>query len=454
MSDNVNLRISGQFTLPQGSGTQETEKPVNRFELLKLGGDEGVGITGEMKSGKIKVEVGEGQNPPDTHGTGKSKRMTVKEFFQKIGGGIASAFHKAADGLSKLVDNYKLRNVEAMNPTQMGRVVAEAVHANDTDALKKAVKGMAMLFTDVQAKNADGQNLTLEQVVDSKFSLQGNDGTAILPGDVDQMKSMLPALRKTFKDDPAALLVLDKLQAFDFLETHLGDLDKHLSGLRNVDDVEGRSAMGTFLRSNTFFSAAMKADQLQTFDPVAFGKSMVEKHMGGMSVVIDMVIAENTLGGGEQITKLDTGIGNPIAEQVLDVVRDFMNDLIQVDGPGGMKERFGEAHLAMLKDAADHIAAQEDILPELRNQALFKLYNNDLFLRGVVPAITTDPGAKSVPMNGGVLVAQLVQSILNDASGGKMSPDMRDGFITLRDEFQEKLTGAFIQLGMPVVGVD
>lgn len=191
------------------------------------------------------------------------------------------------------MDDFKLRNVVAMQPGDMGKAVAEAVHSNDTDALKKAVKGMAMLFTDTQVKNAGGLNHTLEQVVDSSFKLSGSEGKAILPGDVDQMKAMLPALRNTFKDDPAALLVLDKMQAFDFREAHIGDLNKNLSGLRNVNDVDARDAMGTFLRGNPFFSAAMKADQLRTFDPVAFGKSMVEKHMGRLSVVVEMATVQN-----------------------------------------------------------------------------------------------------------------------------------------------------------------
>lgn len=455
MSDNVNLRISGQFTLPQSSGVQETEAPVNRLELLKLGGEESEGITGQMKSGSIKVEVGEGQNPPDTHGTGTAKGKGVKEFFQKIGAGIVGLFNKAADGLGKLADAFKLRNVEAIDVNKMGMKVAEAVHANDTDALKKAVKGMALLFTEIQVKNSDQANRSIDQVMDDSFKLSGSEGKAILSGDVDQMKAMLPALRKTFADDPVALKVLDRMQAFDFDEAHFEDLDKNLSGLRNVDFKTGmgNTGLGTFLRANTFFSAAMKADQLKTFDPEVYSKELLQKNMGGINVVVDMANTMNELGGAK-ITKLDNSIGNPLAEAVLDVVRDFMTDLVKVDGPDGLKERFGEAHLKMLKEAADYIIAQEDILPELRNEAVFKLYNNDLFLRGVIAAMTIDPLSQNVPMNGGKLVSGLVQSILNDASGGKMSTDMREGFIELRDEFQDKLRTAFILLGMPVVGVD
>jgi hypothetical protein len=74
MSDPINnLRVSGQYNIANHTDVGETEKPLNRFEALKLGGDEGVGITGQMKSGKLKVEVGEGQNPPDTHGTGAAR---------------------------------------------------------------------------------------------------------------------------------------------------------------------------------------------------------------------------------------------------------------------------------------------------------------------------------------------------------------------------------------------
>lgn len=453
MSDPINLRISGQFTQPLGTGVEQADKPVNRFDLLKAGGDEGVGITGAMKSGAVKVEVGEGQNAPDTHGTGKSRGNAVKDFFQSIGQGIKSIFQKAVDGLSRLSENFRLRNDDAIPFNAQGKEIAKAAKANDPDAMATVVRGIAKTFLE-EAGNADRSGgRSLDEILDRSFSLAGSDGVSLLPEDVAPMKAMVPALRAELGNFPTAMKILDRIESFDFHAELKATLNKELDNLRNVDFDSGvNSGMGTFLRGNSFFSAAMKEHQNKFFDPKSFGADMMSKHFDRLQGVADAAKHLNET-GGEQITRLDAvSIKKPVVGEMLVAVRNMMDDLVKVDDPGGMKERFGDTHLALLKSAADEIAAQTDILPELRNEALFKLYNNDLFLRGVVPALVMDPGGQKIEMNAGRLASSMIQFVLNNADGGsKMSADLKEGYLPLRDEYQTKLTEAFVALGMPVV---
>ena len=448
MSDNINLRISGQFHALPNSDVKSTEKPASRFELLKVGGEEGVGITGEMKSGKIKVEVGEGQNPPDTHGTGKARGKAIKDFFHSIGQGIKGLFQKAADGLNRLTENFRLRNDAAVNVTAQGKEIAKAVKANDPDALATALRGIIKQFH-VEAKR---EGLSVDQVIERSFNLKGSDGHALLPEDVGPMKAMLPALRQELASFPGALKYIEHIESFDYQTAYDESLSADIDKLRNVDlkTGMGNAGLGTFLRANTFFSAAMKEHQNKYFDPVGFGSTLVAKHSEAINDIVGDVKEYNKV-SDEKIPKIDNKIGNPFATDLMNLTRGILDDMIKVEGPEGMKARFGETHLALLKETAEKIASQQDILPELRNEALFKLYNNDLFLRGVVPAITVDPGAMNIELGAGRLVGGLVQSVLNNANGTKMGDDMRDAFIPVRDEYQTKLTQAFVALGMPVV---
>jgi hypothetical protein len=481
MSDpiNNNLRVSGQYNAFGNTELDQTDKPVNRLDVLKLGGDEGVGISGKMKSGKVMVEVGKGENAPDTRGTARNRGQQVKDFFTKIGNGIKTIFKDIAAGFKKAFDKLGQIGNQAATATgttgqtggskgteqtgkskaptlpmidypQIGKEIAIAVKSGNPQALAEV---LVKIENRIEKNMTESTTATREGLVATSFRLTGAGGHAILPEHVQPMKEMVPELRVKFAESPTILLMLDKLDGFDFQKEFKADLDDHLKGLRNVDDSQGRVNIGTFLRSNTFFSAAMKVEQMKSFDAEQYSKGVVAKHVDSMKGLANMVETENKK-GGQQIAKLDNSIGNPFADKIIEVSRNVLDTLIQVDGPGGMKERFGEEHLTNLKETANYIASQEDILPELRNEAIFKLYNNDLFLRGVMPAMSIDPNTRSVPMKGGAMVMATVQSVMNNASGDKMSEDMSNGFIELRDEYQTKLVGAFMELGMPVVGVD
>jgi len=444
MSDPIGLKISGHLPQP---GLQNVENaPQTPKQILDTSLSYEIEILDMGASGKIDAKEGKGDTAPDSGGVTRSRKEAVKEFFSGF-------FTKISDGLGKLADQFRMRNVEAIDNQKSGAAVADAVHNNDLTAMKKAVKGIAMDMSNVFATNHGNKFTDIDQVVNETFSLKGAEGKAILPKDVAAMKGMLPELRKTFADDPVALKVLDKIEAFDFVSEFQADLDKNLSGLRNIPLEDMKVGLGTFLRANSFFSAAMKADQLQTFDPVSYGKDLIGDH--ALDLYALALTAEGMQGKGQlPMGKIDNLVPDPLASRIVGTAERMLNDMLKIDGPGGLRERIGEEHLANLRNAANYIAEQDDILPEIRNAAIFNLYNNDLFLRGVVPALTTGDDSRKIPMNTGITVGGLVQAVLNNASGDKMGSDMREAYKSVRDDFQPKLVNAFIALGMPVVPVN
>ena len=399
----------------------------------------------------VKAQKGEAETPP-VKSEGSKGSSGVKDFFKSIGKAIVSGFEKIGDffkGLgkseAKTPDPRKeyygdsrvpLPDLTSANLNKAGGQLAFAFASGGQDGLSNMVGKMSDKVTsEMQKTNFQG---TVGEFIEAKLSFTSDLGYALEGQSASDVKQLVPQLKLHFADNPVALALLDAIDTYDFATEMQSDYTKQIDGLKSENN-----PLGSFLRSNNSVSLGVVAmARADGFDQNTVANSILTKHVDEMDSLQKSI---SKLKPEDQRKEVLTGKN---ATKMMDLTKSLLMDALKTDGPGGLKESFGEEHIQRLNDMAQQIADRDDLPVDVRNKAIETVYIDQLFLRGVMTALTNTVKPGSVEYT----AVQLGQSILNGATGAKfVTEDMRNAYTEVAQEFRQNFVQAMIELGMPVV---
>lgn len=414
--------------------------------------------------GPVNVATGGADNPPNAGGNNRTVAQKVGAFFSAIGSGIASGFRavgsaiaSGASAIGNFFASIGRGNADADGGVQAppdprgpkppradspaylntaGGFLARGVEEGGLEGAKAAINNLLDTAA-VQMWEQQSGPQEITEFVAAKFDPQGKDGFAMTPTTFAKLEGHMDALRDHFADNPGALAILDQLNGYDFDAT----MQQEFGAI--VDKLTlGGNPLGSFMRGNSFVSAALKTLSGEAgFSPSEFGNGLIAANTGALDGL------RQEFGQMEKFDRGKERLTGDMATGMMEGVATYLDQLISTEGEGSIQNRFGEEFLGRLEGMAQQIASREDIPADVRNGAIEKLYIDQLFLRGGVTAMTLAADKESPEY----VAAQLVQSAVNGVSGEKFDPEMRQAYQEGTAGFQDRFHAALVTVGMPVV---
>lgn len=424
---------------------------------------------------------------PAARGPARGRMQAVADWFRGVGERISQGFSSFKAKLASAAQAVKAffspapttaptttqTTVRPIDLKEIAPAIVDAVGKNDTEALRKAIEGAGLALERLMASSENTDRDRID-VLRARACLPGAMGKALLPDVVEALKPMLAGISDSLGTDASTRAVADLLMDFDFDAEFQRAVDQDLRNLASPDPGTVRNAREAFLRGNSGMTGTLKALQNRGFDDKSFATQLLGRHADTFEAmrgddydrmkleVMQQTQKENpTQGAPEDPSsfRINQGnVGDPTAQLIAKAAGALIDDMLE---PEALKERFGQEYLDKLRDVADSIANLKVNDPEgeprlvdleARQDAIRKLYINDIFLRGMSPALSVGASRLGNPDKLEFVTATVVQFAVNNLTeSGKLSDELMEHFAPVRDKVQDQLTEAFVSLGMPVL---
>lgn len=455
MSDPINLRLSGVNPNPGTVQNEQPEKPPSRFELLAMGGDQGIGIMGQMRAGKVPVREGDGAQAPD------GRRGT------KLLDKIKNAFAKIADTFRELGENIRAsrqaRAERSAARTELGTILKEggiakpsrtealvvATRTGNPGDVAKVLQNIAKSLGTEQVPGQDGR-FSQTQLREALYNLQGSVKNPTDARTFETIRNQADAIRTALGDNPAANQLLDLLAGVDLKTEVNRSFDKSVEFLTLPPPVteEQRSAfknnLNGLFRSNNLFSnvnvAMNRSDGY--FSDVA---NALRGEISDISAAVRQHDKDNKIGNY-------TANSMPVEHQtqLKQASLALLNAMRETQGSTGVLTLLGAEGVNRLNEFAQRIMDNPAISVEHKNEAILKLVVDQVFLRGHVAAFSELASKGTGNTSFERAVAQVVQKAISDGNANFSDPAMMSLYNDLREVARGIAKDMVGQIGLPV----
>lgn len=454
MSDPINLRLSGVNPNPGHAATEQPEKPLTRFQVLALGGDDGVGILGQVEGGKVPAHEGDGAHAPDGR-RGTKTLDKIKNAFAKI----ANAFRSLGDDIRA---SRQARAEKSAARTELGAILKEggigktqrtealviATRTGNPGDVAKVLQNIAQSLGKEYAAG-EGGRFSPAQMREALYNLQGSVKHPTDERTFATIRDQADAIRTALGDNPAANQLLDLLTGIDFKAEVNRSFDQSVAFLTLPPPVteSERSAFKNNLtglfRSNNLFSNAN------------VGMNRADGHFRDVAQVLRDDISD--IARAVRQHDKDNKTGNytantmPVEHQarLKEAALLLFDAMRETQGSSGVLTLLGTEGVNRLNEFAQRIMDNPGISVEHKNEAILKLVIDQVFLRGHVAAFTELVSAGKDNSFERV-VAQVVQKAISDGSANFSDPGMMSLYNDLREVARGIAKDMVGQIGLPV----
>lgn len=455
MSDPINLRLSGVNPNPGTVQNEQPEKPPSRFELLAMGGDQGIGIMGQMRAGKVPVREGDGAQAPD------GRRGT------KLLDKIKNAFAKIADTFRELGENIRAsrqaRAERSAARTELGTILKDgnigkmartealvvATRTGNPGDVANVLQSIAKSLGNEQVAG-EGGRFSPDQL---RETFNGLQGTVKHPTDertFETIRNQADAIRTALGDNPVANQVLDFLLGVDLKAEVNRSFDSSVAFLTLPPPVtEGevnalKNNMNGLFRNNNLFSNANVA------------MNRAGGHFNEVAQALRGEIADitNAVKQRDKENKIGNYTANSLPVEHRPELKEaslrLLNAMRETQGSTGVLTLLGIEGVNRLNEFAQRIIDTPGISVENKNEAILKLVIDQVFLRGHV-AIFSEVASKGTGNTSFErAVAQVVQKAISDGNANFSDPAMMSLYNDLREVARGIAKDMVGQIGLPV----